>query len=69
MANNHFSRFFAPQDLDNTDVASVYESLNSDGALDAYAETVLWRLKAAHVMVRYGARVFSFLYLMLTMHS
>ena len=28
------------------------ESLNEDGALDAYSETVVWRLGGIHAMVR-----------------
>lgn len=35
-------------------MASAFnESLNNDGALDAYAETVVWRLHGVHAMVRF----------------
>lgn len=48
-------RFFAPHHHFSGTAYddSFNESLNNDGALDAYAETVVWRLKGVHAMVRY----------------
>jgi hypothetical protein len=47
-------RFFAPQHSNNTAVETAFnESLNNDGALDAYAESIVWRLRGVHAMVRY----------------
>jgi hypothetical protein len=47
-------RFFAPQHSNNTAVEIAFnDSLNNDGALDAYAETIVWRLRGVHAMVRY----------------
>jgi len=48
-------RFFAPP-VEGTgpEVPDSHEkeSLNEDGALDAYSETVVWRLGGIHAMVR-----------------
>ncbi|KAG9236744.1 M3EW, histidine kinase-group I protein [Amylocarpus encephaloides] len=45
-------KFFSPYQFSNSGNEDGFNSsLNNDGALDAYAETILWRLKAAHVMV------------------
>lgn len=53
-----YSRFFAPNAFSNPSTERDFnDSLNNDGALDAYAETVVWRLNGVHAMVRY---VFSF---------
>jgi hypothetical protein len=47
-------RFFAPNNIDNTAIENSFnESLKNDGALDAYAETIVWRLRGVHAMVRY----------------
>jgi hypothetical protein len=47
-------RFFAPQHTNNTAVEIAFnDSLNNDGTLDAYAETIVWRLRGVHAMVRY----------------
>ena len=47
------ARFFAPERTSSPVVEAAYnESLNNDGALDAYAETVVWRLRGVHCMVR-----------------
>jgi hypothetical protein len=49
-------RFFAPSQFLDPDLKGGYnDSINSDGALDAYVETVLWRLRGTHAMVRYLA--------------
>ena len=46
-------RFFAPSQDSEADVAGGFNaSINNDGALDAYVETVLWRLRGTHAMVR-----------------
>jgi hypothetical protein len=47
-------RFFAPNNIDNTAIETSFnDSLKNDGALDAYAETIVWRLRGVHAMVRY----------------
>ena len=46
LANITFSRFFSPE------ASEQNETLNDDGALYAYSETVIWRLGVVHVMVR-----------------
>jgi len=47
-------RFFDPQHSDNAAFDTVFnDSLNNDGALDAYAESIVWRLRGVHAMVRY----------------
>jgi hypothetical protein len=51
---NKTRRFFAPRHSKNTAVEAAFnDSLNNDGALDAYAETIVWRLRGLHAMVRY----------------
>lgn len=48
-------RFFDPQRSDKTAVDTAFnDSLNDDGALDAYAESIVWRLRGVHAMVRYA---------------
>lgn len=48
------SRFFAPDKLGTSRVEREYnDTLNNDGALDAYAETILWRVGGVHAMIRY----------------
>ncbi|KAF8854647.1 hypothetical protein BDZ45DRAFT_656420 [Acephala macrosclerotiorum] len=45
-------KFFAPLSSVNSTIEDNFnETLNSDGALDAYAETLVWRLKGVHAMV------------------
>ncbi|CZS95843.1 related to nik-1 protein (Os-1p protein) [Rhynchosporium graminicola] len=45
-------RFFAPNSPANTsNERDLNGSLNNDGALDAYAETIVWRLNGVHAMV------------------
>ncbi|KAH6681445.1 M3EW, histidine kinase-group I protein [Halenospora varia] len=45
-------KFFAPLQFANSDVENDFNnSLNNDGALDAYAETIVWRLRGVHAMV------------------
>ncbi|CAG8982727.1 hypothetical protein HYALB_00001008 [Hymenoscyphus albidus] len=45
-------RFFSPSQYSKpSDDLGFNESLNNDGALDAYVETVLWRLRGKHAMV------------------
>ncbi|CZR54714.1 related to nik-1 protein (Os-1p protein) [Phialocephala subalpina] len=45
-------KFFAPHHASNTTVEEDFnDSLNSDGALDAYAETLVWRLKGVHAVL------------------
>lgn len=44
-------RFYAPDALQDGVDNAFNHSLNNDGALDAYAETVVWRLSAQHAMV------------------
>ena len=45
-------RFFAPRSEENTAIENDFnDSLNNDGALDAYAETIIWRLRGVHAMV------------------
>ena len=39
-------------------------SLNCDGALDAYAEIVVWRLGGVRVMVRYELTLLRFVLLL-----
>ncbi len=47
-------RFFAPQQPNNAAVENVInDSLNNDGALDAYAESIVWRLRGTRAMVRF----------------
>lgn len=49
------SRFFQPFDpvLPPAGCDDYISSLNYDGALDAYAEVVVWRLGGVRAMVRY----------------
>ncbi|PMD36870.1 hypothetical protein L207DRAFT_90676 [Hyaloscypha variabilis F] len=45
-------KFFDPQRSDKTAVDTAFnDSLNDDGALDAYAESIVWRLRGVHAMV------------------
>ncbi|KAH7360859.1 M3EW, histidine kinase-group I protein [Rhexocercosporidium sp. MPI-PUGE-AT-0058] len=45
-------KFFAPNSFANTSNERDFnENLNNDGALDAYAETIVWRLNGVHAMV------------------
>ncbi|KAE9378835.1 hypothetical protein N431DRAFT_148177 [Stipitochalara longipes BDJ] len=45
-------KFFDPQHSNNTAVDTAFnDSLNDDGALDAYAESIVWRLRGVHAMV------------------
>jgi hypothetical protein len=44
-------RFFAPSLTAGLAPGFDKDSLSEDGALSAYAETVIWRLKCAHAMV------------------
>ncbi|KAL2074846.1 hypothetical protein VTL71DRAFT_8625 [Oculimacula yallundae] len=45
-------KFFAPNSPANTSKERDFNgSLNNDGALDAYAETIVWRLNGVHAMV------------------
>ncbi|KAF4625939.1 hypothetical protein G7Y89_g12226 [Cudoniella acicularis] len=47
-------KFFAPYSLVSPSVdVSFNSSLNNDAALDAYAETIIWRLRGVHCMVRF----------------
>jgi hypothetical protein len=48
-----FSRFFEPFDpiLSEIDNKDLNAAINSDGALSAYAETVIWRLRGVRAMV------------------
>jgi hypothetical protein len=49
-------RFFDPQHSNRTNAAldtAFNDTLNNDGALDAYAESIVWRLRGVHAMVRY----------------
>jgi hypothetical protein len=47
-------RFFDPQHCNNAALDPAFnDSLNNDGALDAYAESIVWRLRGVHAMVRY----------------
>ncbi|KAK0100382.1 hypothetical protein ONS96_007662 [Cadophora gregata f. sp. sojae] len=46
-------KFFAPNAFSKPSRERDFnDSLNNDGALDAYAETVVWRLNGVHSMVR-----------------
>ncbi|KAH8663362.1 hypothetical protein BGZ60DRAFT_432527 [Tricladium varicosporioides] len=45
-------KFFTPLQFANHGVDNDFnDSLNNDGALDAYAETIVWRLRGVHAMV------------------
>ncbi|KAH7417618.1 M3EW, histidine kinase-group I protein [Cadophora sp. MPI-SDFR-AT-0126] len=45
-------KFFAPNDFTSPSTERDFnDTLNNDGALDAYAETVVWRLNGVHAMV------------------
>ncbi|KAG4441077.1 hypothetical protein IFR05_003431 [Cadophora sp. M221] len=45
-------KFFAPNSFTNTSNERDFnDNLNNDGALDAYAETIVWRLDGVHAMV------------------
>ncbi|KAH6719671.1 M3EW, histidine kinase-group I protein [Leptodontidium sp. MPI-SDFR-AT-0119] len=45
-------KFFAPNSFTNaSNERDFNENLNNDGALDAYAETIVWRLDGVHAMV------------------
>lgn len=47
-------RFLTPQQPNNVAVENAFnDSLNNDGALDAYAESIVWRLRGTHAMVRF----------------
>ncbi|KUJ12833.1 uncharacterized protein LY89DRAFT_622845 [Mollisia scopiformis] len=48
-------KFFAPHH--NSAENDFNATLNNDGALNAYAETVVWRLKAVHAMVSRSDRI------------
>jgi len=49
------SQVFAPH-LQEEDAiaASLNDNLNTDSALDAYCEYVIWSLSGVHAMIRYG---------------
>jgi GAF domain-containing protein len=44
-------KVFAPEQAFSAENDNFNGYLNNDGALDAYAETIIWRLRAAHAMV------------------
>ena len=47
------ARFFDPQRAGLSAAETAFnDSLNDDGALDAYAESIVWRLRGVHAMVR-----------------
>jgi len=56
-------RFFDPQHCNNAALDPAFnDSLNNDGALDAYAESIVWRLRGVHAMVRYVEASKTFIY-------
>jgi hypothetical protein len=47
-------RFFAPYPVNTAGSEEGFNaSLTDDGALDTFAETIIWRLKGTHAMIRY----------------